>query len=204
MSRQHLPRGSFKADWKQSHCPHKRKACTYKITKDFRGDVFFCFEEELFPFPKVNSSLYPILIKHKCIIPRYIYSKWGRSLAVYKKKTAFELIDFCIKVECEKRVKEVEQEGVIVNTVIWRHTGGYGNQARNFLFINHKREICLLAKVGRRYRFFSSNNEDYILSHLPDHLAESGVKAYFKWKDTGEVSWWQSVVSFKDKKNETL
>jgi hypothetical protein len=162
-----------------------------------RKVIFLAYESLLFPFPAVFRAkvAFPMDTVRRV---RWCRGGHHRASVFYKKSLAVRQLGLAIEEECQHWADKFGP--VVVRKVIWRHTGGYGNQARNFLFVDTKNNICLIAKVGRRYRFFMEPQKDVdaVLSCLPDHLAESGVKAYFKFEQTSITSWFESVISFKE------
>jgi hypothetical protein len=74
----------------------------------------------------------------------------------------------------------------IIFNVVWRHTGGTGNFAKNFL-VEAGGELWLLVKLKNRYNLFHGDKE--ILAVIPDHMFSSALDALYKFEQTGRGVW---------------
>ena len=183
-----------------------------------RGMIFLANEKLLYPFPKnsnkisiYNNSVFAA-VTGQSFYRAVRYSRTSRN-SFLKRQQANLWLAHLVHQECVERIAgwltsipekirgEVRTPGEI-KEVIWRHTGSYGNQARNFLFIDEENHLYLFAKIGRRYRLVGGEM-DSILSSVPDNMFPSAVKAYAKWEKTGEPTWWQSIIPFKEWKEIT-
>jgi hypothetical protein len=146
---------------------------------ELRSEVRLSFDKaNLFPFPRIATWDEYRWLAHAS----FGRSRKSRIFTFHmRKRRAYE----------ELRNQIITEASTIFNApvsaVVWRHTGGTGNFARNFIVVIDG-EFHIRVKVGNRYREYRGDF-DFITAHIPDALFHSAVDALYKFQQTGKGVW---------------
>lgn len=145
----------------------------------------------LFPLP-VNRPSGSTFLIHTTIGRKVEKDRSIKTTFHLRKTQAYRLLKESIIAEANDAIRPrlVNEHGwspvSVAPNIVWRHTGGTGNFARNFL-VEAGGELWLLVKLKSRYNLFHGGKE--ILANIPDHLFPSALDALYKFEQTGCGVW---------------
>lgn len=169
----------------QRHRDRKRKRNYFaESCAKWRSELRLSFDKaNLFPLPKIRQD---VVYMHNAATFGFNRASGKRTSHIPKHK-ALVLLTRLVLIEALKAVGTTDHMDKVA--VVWRHTGGYGNFARNFLVALSDGQLLLRTKIGRRYETLRGNDVDFIGAHLADHLFPSAIDALYKFKRTGSGIW---------------